>query len=170
MMPIPRWKDGLLWIFGLLLFAAFLGVFAPEERSLAQVGPPNSILCNNLAQTSTVTAPVASAVLTVNNSSGAAVPLRGIAGKVIYVCGWHITNGTSAVNGTFQIVGGTDVATTPGCGGTQTVLTPTYDVTNTAPGTDHIEFASLNLLAGQQLCVTTTGAASMHIGIWIGQY
>jgi hypothetical protein len=167
MMPIPRWKDGLLWIFGLLLAAAFLGVFAPKGE--AQVGPPNSVLCNHLAQ-ATTSAATASSVLVIDGPAGSQATVRGVAGKTIYICGWHVTNATSAAQGTFQLVGGTDSATTPGCGGTQTILTPPFDVTNTAPATDHIEFAGLNLPVGQQLCVTTTGAVTEHIGVWILQF
>jgi hypothetical protein len=163
MLPIPRWKDGLLWIFGLLLLAAFLGVFAPEGE--AQVGPPNQILCNNLAQASPTA--VTSQVLSLVGVATQPV-LRGVAGQRIYICGWHVT-ATAGTASTFQLVAGTDAATTPGCGGTQTILTPAYTVLNTAPATDHIEYATFSLAAGQQLCVTTTGTA-LQVGVWIGQY
>lgn len=150
---------------------AALGLLALCGGAEGQVvGPIGGIQCNNMGQASTVTAAVTSSVLTLVGASGSQPVLRGVAGQRIYVCGWQVTNGTSAVNGTFQLVAGTDAATTPGCGGTQTILTPTFDVTNTAPATDHAQFAMFSLAAGQQLCVTTTGAASMHIGIWLGQY
>jgi hypothetical protein len=166
MLPIPRWKDGLLWIFGLLLLAAFLGVFAPRDEVQAQVGPPNQILCNHLAQASPTA--VTSQVLSLEGASGSQPVLRGVAGLRIYICGWHVT-ATAGTSSSFQLVAGTDSATTPGCGGTQTIITPAYTVLNTAPATDHIEYATFSLAAGQQLCVTTVGTA-LQVGVWIGQY
>src|SRR5260370_42374838 len=121
MLPIPRWKDGLLWIFGLLLFAAFLGVFAPKGE--AQVGPPNQILCNNLAQASPTA--VTSQVLSLVGVSGSQPVLRGVAGQRIYIFGWHLT-ATAATPPTFQLVAGTDSATTPASGGTQTKIYPAH--------------------------------------------
>jgi hypothetical protein len=139
------------------------------SKAEAQLGPSNQILCNHLAQ-ATTSAATASSVLVIDGTSGSQATVRGVAGKTVYICGWHVTNATAAVQGSFQLVGGADASATPGCTGTQTILAPAYDVTNTAPATDHIEYASLNLPVGQQLCVTTTGAVTLHIGVWISQF
>src|SRR5207245_10097043 len=109
MMPIPRWKDALLWIAGILLLAAFLGQLVRDEVQ-AQVGPPNSILCNHLAQASPTA--VTSQVLSLEGTPTQPV-LRGVAGQRIYICGWHVT-ATAGTASTFQLVAGTDSGVTPG--------------------------------------------------------
>jgi hypothetical protein len=149
-----------------------LSLLLAPLSALAQptaVGPGNAILCNQLAQ-ATTSAATASQVLIFPGLSGSQATVLGVAGKIIVICGWHVTNATAATNGTFQFVGGASSGTTPGCTGTQTILTPPFDVTNTAPATDHTEFANLSLSPGQQLCVTTTGAVTLHIGVWIAQF
>jgi hypothetical protein len=162
MYPI-RWKS--LWPIGIFLLGCFfLGQLSNDSE--AQLGPPNQILCNNLAQASPTA--VTSQVLSGIGPSGSQPVLRGVAGKTIYVCGWHVT-ATANTASTFQLVAGTDSATTPGCGGTQTILTPAYTVTNTAPATDHVEFASISLAPGQQLCATTTGTA-LQVSVWFSQF
>jgi len=143
-----------------------LAWLALSPAGKAQVGPPNQILCNNLAQASPTA--VTSQVLSSIGASGSQPVLRGVAGRTIYICGWHVT-ATAGTASTFQLVAGTDSATTPGCGGTQTIITPAYTVLNTAPATDHIEFASISLTPGQQLCVTTTGTA-LQVGVWFSQF
>jgi hypothetical protein len=147
MMPIPCWKDGLLWIFGLLLLAAFLGVFAPKGE--AQVGAPNQIQCNTVF---TVVAP----------AIGNAVQIPAVAGKTINVCGWHITNSNAAA-GAFSITSGTQV-TTPCDTGTKT-LANTITVSQNAPSADHIEFAQFSSLQGQALCINPT-VATLSFVIW----
>jgi hypothetical protein len=149
-----------------LLLAAAVPWLAMYGSTKAQiVGPIGGIQCNNLAQASP--AAVGSQVLSLVGPATQPV-LRGVAGQRIYVCGWHVT-ATATTASTFQLVAGTDSATTPGCIGTQTILTPAFTVTNTAPATDHAQFAQFSLAAGQQLCVTTTGTA-IQVGVWIGQY
>jgi len=150
MLPIPRWKDGLLWIFGLLLFAAFLGVFAPRDEVQAQVGPPNQILCN---QTAILNAAAA----------GTTQLVVGVTGQRVYMCGWHFTTNTTA--GTFQLLVGTGATCT-----TPTNFTPAVAVSSTAPSSDHIEFASLNGAAGQSFCVTTVTSATITGQIWFSQF
>ena len=150
---------------GLALAALISWILPPAKAQV--VGPIAGVQCSHLAQASI--AATTSSVLVIDGASGSQATVRGVAGRIIYVCGWHVTN-NSATAGTFQFVGGTDAATTPGCGGTQTILTPAYDVTQTSPATDHTSFAVLNLPVGQQLCVTTSGATTLHVGVWIGQY
>jgi hypothetical protein len=150
MLPIPRWKDGLLWIFGILLLAAFLGVFAPKDEVRAQIGPPNQVQCNNQA------------ILEVG-FTGSIVLQAGVPGKVIFVCGWHVTN--TAAAGTFAIQTGTGAL----CGTNTKKLTPTSSVTSSAPSGDHVEFAHYSGAAGADLCATVS-AVTITVLIWYGQF
>ena len=149
MLPIPRWKDGLLWIFGLLLLAAFLGVFAPEEPAKAQVGPPNQVLCSTSA--------------TFTGTGAAASVITAGASQRVYLCGWHITN--TAATGTFAITTGTGT----NCGTGTVTVTPSMSVTSTAPTTDHIEFATFNSALGGSFCVNATVTTVTGL-LWIGVY
>jgi hypothetical protein len=88
----------------------------------AQMGPPNPTLCNQTATFSGVAT---------NTQLVAAVT-----GKIIYVCGWHITN--SAASGTFLFTTGQGVL----CATNTVNVTPALTVTSTAPSSDHIEFAA----------------------------
>jgi len=147
MLPIPRWKDGLLWLFGLLLAAAFLGVFAPKGE--AQVGPPNQILCNNTA--------------TFTGTGAALSAITAGASQRVYLCGWHITN--TAASGTFAITYGTGT----NCGTGTVTVTPSLTVSSTAPSTDHIEFATINTPLGGSFCVNATVTSVIGL-LWIGVY
>jgi hypothetical protein len=123
----------------------------------AQVGPPNTIQCNQLTNTT----------LTGTGSPVTTSVLAGSASKIIVICGWHVTeSGTTA--GTFQLEYGTQggPCTSP------TTITPGYSVSSTAPATDHIDYASLSIPSGAQLCVITTGASTstLQIGIWVAQF
>jgi hypothetical protein len=134
-----------------LLFFPFLREQVRGQGGL--IGPGNAILCNQLSQASPVTATTTSL-------------MAGVAGKVIVICGWHVTSNQSAVT-TFQFEYGTQggPCTTP------TTITPAYSVTSTAPATDHVDYASLSIPAGAQLCVVTTGATvGMQVGVWTAQF
>src|SRR5215475_4902923 len=118
----------------------------------AQVGPPNPILCNKTAFASPSTATTTSMV-------------TGVAGQTIQICGWHVTSIVATQN-TFQFEWGTQggPCTTP------TTFTPAFGVINSAPSVDHIEFASVSLPAGAQLCVVTTAATALQVLVWYSQF
>ena len=118
----------------------FLGlVLAAPALSQSTVGPGQQILCPQSAMATVVTATTTSLV-------------AGVAGKIIVVCGWHVTS-TQSTSTTFQLVYGTQggPCTSP------VTITPPFSVTSTAPSADHIDYATATIPAGNQLCVTTTG-------------
>lgn len=131
---------------------------------LAQVGPPNQVQCNNIAYASALAAAGTVALTTpVNYASSPAGGLVGIAGKSIYICGWHATGAA----GGFQIVTGTGAT----CGTGTIALTPAFSVTTTAPSQDHIDYATLSVPAGNNVCLTTTGTVTtFSFGLWYGQF
>ena len=126
------------------LLALGLALYAPIPSAFAQgtvVGPGNLILCVAGAQATIATATTTSLI-------------NGVAGKVITICGWHVTSSQSA-SSTFQFIYGTQGGP---CGGSPVNLTPAFSVTSTAPSADHIDYATLQVPAGQQLCVVTVGS------------
>jgi len=136
-------KRFLAGLFGLL--------FSSLAWAQGPTGPGNNILCNQLAfQTAS-----SSALLTL---------ISGISGRVIYVCGWHVTNSAGAAQ-TFQLFTGTGT----NCATASTALTPAYNVINSAPATDHVEFASISLAPGNNLCIQSS-ANSLQPGVWFSQY
>lgn len=124
-------------LFGLgLTLLLIVGALAQPS----QVGPPNAILCNKVAQASPVTATTTSLI-------------TGNAGHTYAICGWHVTS-TQSTSTTFQFEYGTQggPCTTP------TTLTPAFSVTSTAPSGDHQQTAFMQAPVGTQVCVVTTGA------------
>ena len=117
------------------------------------VGPGNMVLCpqsaNNLAASATTTQLVA-----------------GVANQRIYVCGWHVTSILST-SSTFQLVYGTGASCT-----SPTNLTPTFNVTSTAPSADHQSYAiGPNSATGQSVCmITGTGATGTAILLYYSQF
>jgi hypothetical protein len=137
------------------LFAIALLLALPSRPASAQgtMGPPNPIACNQQAIATIATATTTALV-------------SGVAGKSIFVCGWHVTSTQSAAN-TFSFISGTQG--TP-CG-TPTSLTPAFAVTSSAPSADHIDYAHLQVPVGAQLCVVTTGATvGTSVMIWFNQF
>lgn len=122
---------------GLVLsLLAVLGLALPwAVHADNSVGPTNQVICNKQGQ------------LTGTGASAQIVP--SVAGQLIYICGWHITN--TAATGTFQLSFGTGATCT-----TPTNLTPVLAVSNTAPSADHITAAWASSIAGQTLCVNAT--------------
>src|SRR5882672_334688 len=122
-----------------LLLALGISVWLTISAFAQTVGPTNTILCNKTASVAIATATTTSLV-------------SGIAGQAIMLCGWHVTSTQSATS-TFQLEYGTQggPCTTP------TTITPAFNVTNTAPSADHIEYAHTSLPTATQLCVVTTG-------------
>jgi hypothetical protein len=117
----------------------------------AQVGPPNQLQCNQLISQSASTTSLATL-------------LAGVAGKVIVVCGWHVTS-SSGTASTFQLSSGTGT----NCATTNVNLTPAFNVTSTAPSADHVDFAQLSIPAGNNLCIISSGT-SLQPSVWVGQY
>lgn len=125
----------------LFLLLAFL--LAPS-LALAQVGPPQNILCNQIAQGTTASvSPIASAA----------------SGKSIVVCGWSVNANVAA--GAFSLAFGSGA----------TCTTPTTIVSYTAlpVGTniDHIDYAFTSN-ATLNLCVTV--ATTVSYTVYWGQY
>ncbi len=135
-----------------LSFLASLGLslWAWTLPVRAQIGPGNQVMCNQL-------------VFQTVSSIALATILAGVAGKTIFVCGWHVTNNTTAA--TFQLSSGTGT----NCATTNTNITPAFSVTSNAPATDHVEFATLSLAQGNSLCIISS-AATLQPAIWVGQY
>jgi hypothetical protein len=121
--------------------AAILLYFGLATAALAQAtgGPPNQILCNKVAQVTVSSATTTSLV-------------AGVAGKSIFICGWHVTS-TQATSTTFQLEYGTQ----GGPCSSPTVLTPAFSVTSTAPSADHVDYATMQAPVGTQLCTVSTG-------------
>ena len=133
----------------LLLALLWAGPALPQTP----IGPPNQILCNKAAIATVVTATTTSLV-------------AGVAGQNIFICGWHVTSNQSAST-TFQFVSGTQ----GGPCGSPVNVTPAFNVTSTAPSSDHIDYAQLQLAAAAQLCVVTVGATvGQAILVWFNQF
>jgi hypothetical protein len=140
-----------------LLSTLWLVCAAPAFAQGTIVGPGNIITCTQMV----------SVTLTGTGSSVTTSLLNGATGKIVAVCGWHVTeSGTTA--GTFQLEYGTQ----GGPCSSPTTMTPGFSVSSTAPATDHIDFASMSTPASAQLCVVTTGASTstLQIGVYVSQY
>ena len=119
----------LAFALGLCLWAAS----APAQS----IGPPNEVICNKTATFTGV-----SAVTTL-------VPA--VSGKTIVMCGWHVTtSSTSSV--TFAITSGTQ--TTNPCDTATQTITPALSLLNSAPSSDHIDFAISTIPTANALCIT----------------
>lgn len=133
----------------LRLFLFLLCVMAGSAHAQS-IGPTNTIICNKTA--------------TFTGITGVTSLVAGVSGKVIAICGWHVTStlGTSA---TFQLSTGTQ--TTNPCDTGTVNITPALNVTFSAPSSDHIEmaFASAgspgiggSAIAAPSLCINPSAA------------
>lgn len=120
--------------------------------AMAQVGPPNTIQCNQLS----LTQPSVSA-------STIAI-ISGVSGKITAICGWHVTS-SSTTPATFVFSQG------PGanCSATPVSLTPTENVTSNAPSADHIDYAGLSIPSGNNICANISTTA-VSVGVWFSQF
>jgi hypothetical protein len=142
----------------LLLFTACLmglGIYlnlGEQADSQGQVaGPPNAILCNQGAQIGPTSAVSAFTAVT------------SVTAKTVFLCGWHVT-ATSGFAAFFQISQGA-------CGTSMAAMTPSLAVTNTAPATDHIDFAMISTGVGQSLCFSNnTLNSSVSAVLWFSQF
>lgn len=134
---------------GAALLTLWLAYAAPAFAENT-VGPTNQVICNKFAIQSASTAALVSIV-------------PGVANQSIFICGWHVTN--SAASGTFTLSQGTGT----NCVTTNTVLTPAFNVSSTAPSTDHISYATIGLTQGNNLCIISSGI-TLQIEIWYSQF
>lgn len=133
----------LLLLLGLLLCPSL--AFAQGQVA----GPPNAILCNQMTSFGPTTG---ASVFSVTSPS----TLQG--SQRVYLCGWHITT-QNATAGTFQIIQGV-VSGGIQCGAQASTITPSLAVSNTAPSTDHIDFAFTQTPStGAQVCVNSAGTS-----------
>ena len=128
-----------------------LALCAAPARAENTIGPTNQVLCSQLATQASSIASLQTLV-------------AGVTGKTIFICGWHVTSSAATVS-TFQLSYGTGT----NCGTTNTNITPAYNIINTAPSTDHVSIATLNIPVGTNLCIISS-TTSLQIGVWYGQY
>jgi hypothetical protein len=136
----------------LLLALGFaLSIFG--SGALAQpaiLGPPNTVICNQIA-----TLAVGPTTLT---------QLVGlVTGRSVFVCGWHVTN--TGATGTFSLSYGTG----SNCATGTVLVVPPQNVTSTAPATDHIDYASFQIPVSQALCITPS-VATIAAVIYYSQF
>ncbi len=131
----------------------------------APTGPPYVITCN-----------VSSAYSWTTAATSTLQP--GVAGKGIYICGWHgSTLSTSAGATTFQLTF-SNATTNSTCSTNvpSTVLTPLNGVTSTAPSVDHPGTGMLAVpqvattVSPSSLCVNVGGVANLQFLLYFGQY
>lgn len=132
--------------------ALFLWAIASAAQAQQIVGPQNAVLCNKSA--------------TFTGLSANTVLIAAVTGKVISICGWHVTS-TSATTTTFQFTAGTQ--TTNPCDTGTVTFTPAMNVTLTAPSVDHIDYAAIGTNVSQAVCVTPS-ATSVSGLVWYSQY
>lgn len=134
----------------LVLLAALLGgaLWPSSTFGQAVTGPSMQILCNKQALANVATATTTSLI-------------NGVAGQIIAICGWHVTSSQSA-SSTFQLIQGTQ----GGPCGTPSNVTAQFNVTSTAPSADHIDYATITLPAGAQVCVVSTGS-TVALGVLV---
>lgn len=135
----------------LLSLVALAALCSPASPQGTIVGPGQPILCGQNKGSGGFTGTAALAQI-----------IGPVAGQSIYICGWHITN--TAATGTFSFSYGTGT----NCGtGTNTFL-PNVSVSNTAPATDHIDYAFIQIPAGNALCQNST--ATVSGAVWYSQF
>jgi hypothetical protein len=127
-----------------LLYLCLSSVVAWAENT---VGPTNNVICNKFAQATISSAATTSLI-------------AGVAGQSIFICGWHVTTTQTATFPTFQFEYGTQ----GGPCGTPTAVTPAFNVTNTAPSSDHISIATIQAPVASQFCVVS-GATTTNLAI-----
>jgi hypothetical protein len=127
--------------------------FSLSSSALAQgpiVGPGQPILCVTAAQ------------MAVGPSSITRI-ITGATGKAINICGWHITNTGASGTFSFQIGTGTN------CGTNTATVVPAMSISNTAPVTDHIDYAFLTVPTATDLCVTPS-VATIAVVVYYNQF
>ena len=138
------------------LSAAFLLwlAFAGAARAENTVGPTTQIICNKVA------------IATISSATTTSL-VAGVAGQSIFSCGWHVTTSQAAPGISFQFEYGTQggPCTTP------TILSPAFNVSNTAPSSDHISIATSSAPAAAQVCVVSgAGTTNLAIEFYYSQF
>lgn len=145
-----------------------LALFLAPVAALGQgppTGPPYVFTCNANTASSFTTAATSTLV-------------AGVAGKGIYICGWHAsTTNTSTAATTFQLTF-TNATTTNTCltSTPSSPLTPANGVTSTAPSVDHPGTGMLNApqvstsVSPSSICLTVGGVAALQFMLYYGQY
>jgi hypothetical protein len=134
-----------------LLYALLVVLFAtPAKAQPTIIGPAQTAICNQVQFMAVGPTTITTVV-------------PGVAGKSIFVCGWHITN--TGTTGTFSI----SVGSGANCGGSPTTIIPAVNVTSTAPSADHIEYAWTQVPAGQSVCITPS-VATISAVMWFSQF
>jgi len=128
----------------LFLALALAALCGPASAQGPIVGPGQYVLCTGAAILAAGPTTITQIIPPSGTNAGS--------GKSIFICGWHITN--TGATGTFSISMGTG----SNCGTGTVVVVPATNVSNTAPSADHIDYASLQTTAGQNLCVTPSVA------------
>jgi hypothetical protein len=116
-----------------------LALLCPSMGFAQWLGPPNAVLCNQIA-----------------TFSGVAVATQLVAptaGKQIYWCGFQSTN-SSVTTYSIQFTFGTGAT----CGTNSVNFLPVINVTTTAVS-DHSQYAVTSAAVGSGLCVTPSNAA-----------
>ena len=131
-------------ILGLLLSSIALPTAAQQV-----VGPPNAVLCNKTGITSAGAATTQSVV--------------GVTNQLINVCGYDA--GAGAAAGGFQLVFGTGATCT-----TPTNITGAYTLAINGFASSRSTFASASSLAGQSLCVISTGTGPTTVTVYYSQF
>src|SRR5262249_31371487 len=139
-----------------MLLPAAVASVLPQIAESQQIGPLNTVLCSQALIKTVGTATIQTL-------------LTGVSGKIIYLCGWSMTNTGTAGTGSFRLLYGQSTA----CSVNGTNITSDLSVSNTSPATDHTQYASLNVPATtsatvNDLCVNVTSGVGGVI--YIGQY
>jgi hypothetical protein len=130
--------------------AGLFALVAGLAHAQTPVGPPNQVICNNIA---ILTAGPAT-ITQIQAASGTAR---------IFICGWHVTN--TGATGTFSLSTGTG----SNCGTGTATLLPPQNVTSTAPSADHIDYAHIQTPQGVALCITPS-VATIAAVVYFAQF
>ena len=134
---------------------AAINTLAPPFALAQHVGPLNTVQCSQVLVKAVGTATTAQL-------------MTGDAAKIIYLCGWSMTNtGTAAGTFTLQYGQGTT------CSTNTSSITSALAVTATAPATDHTTYAFFNVptltsATVNNLCINVTSGVGGNN--YVGQY
>jgi hypothetical protein len=146
----------LLWLF----------LASPALAQGPPTGPPYVFTCNQ------------SSAYSWGGTAATSQLQAGVAGKGIYICGWHgSTLSTSAGATTFQLTF-SNATTNSTCSTNvpSTVLTPLNGVTSTAPSVDHPGTGMLSVpqvastSSPSSLCINVGGVSNLQFLLYFGQY
>lgn len=134
----------------LLALGILLSLCAGADSQAPIVGPGQAIICTAIA------------TLAVGPSAATQI-VAAVTGQSIKICGWHITN--TGATGTFALESGTGT----NCASSTVTTVPAQNVTSTAPATDHIDFASIQLPISTALCIVPS-VATIAAVVYYTQY